>query len=943
MSIFVTPPEFDSRLRRKARPVSCSMLANRQYQFLFVSWMLVFSLPTVSLHPSNGAEIILDDFESPDLSWAAAGADCHVRPLRHERVTAEAHSGQGSEWIQVQADPGTFVYYSHPIGSARIIPELELSVWVKANRPGLQLLARVVFPRNVDPRTGQPLTTWIRGSSYSQVGQWEQLTLKNVATLMNRVTQMKRSEIGPEVDPREAFLDLAVLNVYGGFGVTSVWIDDLATQHQVDTSNFATGSTAPQVVVTRATSPVTDTPEEHLSESQQPGTIDPVQLEGSVLVAEGRPVFPRLMQYQGDSFELVHTLGMNGIVLPTVPTPDQLKSANQLGLWLVAPPPDLDQIDQIGPEFNTVLAWDLGHRLSTPDLDTTRRLADAVRRADPIAARPILCNVRAEHLRFSRYVDLLLIGRDTLHTSFDLREYGPWLYEQRELARPLTPVWAAMQTDVHPNLAAQWERMGVPDADQIGVEFEQMKLLAYTLIASGARGLCFASHRPISPDPAESSRAAALGLLNHELELLAPWVAAGKPVASVRSNDPQVHITVLGLERSRLVLPIRYVPDSQYAAGTLHAKAVSFVVPGVPSSTEAFLITPSRLKPLRQKRVTGGMRISLEHFGLTSAIVMTQDPLVVGRLTRQLAVQRVRHSRFAHDVALQMATDTETTVSQLAGFGALALNNNHLLSRARQSLGECQRRFHLGEYELATKHATEVMNWLNQVRRGTWEQASGRFRWPVASPVLMHFSTLPMHWELAHRLAEVGEEANQLAAGDFESLPHMLQHGWEQKVETQANLHGDVELTPHEHKTGSYSLHLRAWSNDPSQENLIVALPPVTVHSAMVTVEPGQFLKIQGWLKIPQPITGSRDGLIVAESVGGKSMGIHMQQTDDWQQFVLYRMADETGKVRIMFSLSGLGEAFVDAVSVHPMPYSPSTNPLNQQANRLQQMAPLSR
>ena len=244
------------------------------------------------------------------------------------------------------------------------------------------------------------------------------------------------------------------------------------------------------------------------------------------------------------------------------------------------------------------------------------------------------------------------------------------------------------------------------------------------------------------------------------------------------------------------MLPIRYVPDSQYAAGTLQSKAVSFVVPGVPSSTEAFLITPSRLKPLRQKRVTGGMRISLENFGLTSAIVMTQDPLVVGRLTRQLAVQRVRHSRFAHDVALQMATDTETTLSQIAGIGALALNNNHLLSRARQSLGECQQRFHLGEYELATKHATEVMRWLNQVRRATWEQASGRFRWPVASPVLMHFSTLPMHWELAHRLAEVDEGANQLAAGDFESLSHMLQHGWEQKVETQSNLHGDVELTP---------------------------------------------------------------------------------------------------------------------------------------------------
>ena len=927
-------------LRRRAVTFSfpCSVLAGWRCQILFVCWLAVLGHPMMSVLRSDGAETLVDGFESSDVSWSAAGADCHVRPLRHQRVTTEAHSGQGSEWIHIQAEPGTYVYYSHPIGLARVIPELELSVWVKASRSGLQLMARVVFPRNTEPRTGKPLTTWIRGSSYSQVGQWEQLSLHHVPTLVSRATQVMRSQIGPQVDPREAFLDLAVLNVYGGPNLTSVWIDDLATHHQVDTSNLRAGSVAPRSVVSRLTDHSMATAQP--TEARDPGTVDPAQLEGSVLVAGGRPLFPRLMQYHGESFELIRALAMNGIVLPMVPTPEQLESASRLGLWLVAPPPDTNQIDQIGPEFNSVLAWDVGHRLSTPDLDATRRLSNAVRRADPISARPVLCNVHSEHLRFSRYANVLLVGRDTLQTSFDLREYGPWLYEQRKLARPLTPVWAAMQTDIHPDLIAQWKGMGVPGAEQIGVESEQMRLLAYTLIASGARGLCFASHHRISPDVAMSSRAAALGLLNLELELLAPWAAAGKPVASVRTSDPQVHVTVLGLERSRLVLPIRYVPDSQYTAGALDGKTVSFIVPGVPSSSEALLVTSSRLKPLRQKRVTGGMRISLEDFDLASAIVMTQDPLVVGRLTRQLAAQSVRRSRFAHDVATQTATTAEATLAQLSGAGAAAPNGNTLLSLARQSLGQCQQRFRAGEYELATEYAEHVMRRLSQVRRATWEQASGQFRWPVASPVLMHFSTLPMHWELARRLASVSEGTNELAAGDFESLTHMLQHGWEQEIETQPNLQGDVELTPHECKTGNYSLHLRAWSNDPSQRNPIVAVPPVVVRSAAVRAEPGQLLRIQGWVKIPQPIVGSRDGLLIAESAGGNNMGIRIRQTNDWQQFVLYRTANETGQLRIMFSLGGLGEAFVDTVSLHPIHYSPAADESIQQAMRLRQVLP---
>ena len=69
-------------------------------------------------------------------------------------------------------------------------------------------------------------------------------------------------------------------------------------------------------------------------------------------------------------------------------------------------------------------------------------------------------------------------------------------------------------------------------------------------------------------------------------------------------------------------------------------------------------------------------------------------------------------------------------------------------------------------------------------------------------------------------------------------------------------------------------------------------------------------------------------------------MGIRIRQTNDWQQFVLYRTANETGRLRIMFSLGGLGEAFVDTVSLHPIHYSPAADESIQQAMRLRQVLP---
>ncbi|MBI3836940.1 MAG: hypothetical protein HY288_03275, partial [Planctomycetia bacterium] len=162
--------------------------------------------------------VLRDDFEGPETSWSYAADDASYKVEAHQRVQQNAHAGRWCERLAVRGNNGTYIYYAHPIGSARVINELRASVWLKADRPGLQILARVVLPRSSDPRSGNPLSTLIRGTGYTQVGAWQQLRIENVPQLLERQVRVLRTQFGPQVDAREAYVDRVLLNVYGGPG-----------------------------------------------------------------------------------------------------------------------------------------------------------------------------------------------------------------------------------------------------------------------------------------------------------------------------------------------------------------------------------------------------------------------------------------------------------------------------------------------------------------------------------------------------------------------------------------------------------------------------------------------------------------------------------------------------------------------------------------------------
>src|SRR5581483_1277517 len=154
-----------------------------------------------------------------------------------------AHTGQSAEHLQLTLDQGTYLYYHYPIGRAPLGEELSASLWLKADRPGIQLLSRVVLPKERNPNNlDEPLTALLRGDLYQTQNRWQRLELRRPARLAKQQQQIMRTQHHRDVDFTDAYIDRLMLNLCAGPGVLQVWIDDLEIGPVTEATPFQTTS-----------------------------------------------------------------------------------------------------------------------------------------------------------------------------------------------------------------------------------------------------------------------------------------------------------------------------------------------------------------------------------------------------------------------------------------------------------------------------------------------------------------------------------------------------------------------------------------------------------------------------------------------------------------------------------------------------------------------------
>ena len=874
------------------------------------------------------AQSSADGFEGAEPSWRFAEADAAYRVEAHQRSRQAAHTGAAGELVRFQSGTGRFIYLVHEITPIHIIDELQPTVWVRADKPGIRFLARIVFPHISDPHTGKPVTRLVAGSTYTQQGSWQQLRIDQLTKLVQAVVRPMRSQLGSHIDTREPYVDRLLLNVYAGPGRTSVSIDDLELPNAVAVTNVADG---------RPLSAAADTPAEQPPRPR-------VQLSGNVLLIDDHPFFPRMIEYQGESFAFLKGLGFNVVRLTSVATDAQLAEARRAEVWLVCPPPPLKQDDEgessatvFDDRYDPVLAWHFGQGLSSRNLEAMRQWVEQVRRADENVARPLICDPSddlAQYCRAINFGGILMVHRYLLGTTFELADFGTWLRTRPRLGLAGMPVWATLETQHSRELSEQISLLSAGQAPEPTVGLEQMQLMVQSALAAGVRGLCFASRSPLdAEDPATRTRAMILSLVNIQLHAIRSWVSVGTVTPQIRAantggENPGITGGVLQAGHARLLLPLWTGTGAQYVADQLSGNRITFVVPGAPEDNTAYEITEGGLQSLDRKRNVGGVHVIDNEFGPTSLILLSNG-IAVAAMNQGLPNAAPKAAQLERDLANYRFAKVQEIDRQLARLADRVLDAPRLLEQARRELDEAEKNYAQHDWMSTCVSIRRAMRPLRLIERAHWEKAIASLGSPAVSPLVATFEELPYHWLLARELVSLGRSRSVLPQGDLENLRTVWNAGWRLYKHAQPGLQTMGEITKENHQSGEACLHLTVKAVDPDIRPTMLESPAIWVSTPPIHAVAGQWYRIHGWVQVPKAIEASLDGLLILDSLGREPLAERIGKTEGWKEFTMYRAAPASGPWQVTIAMTGLGEAWIDGVTIELLRSPPRKQPLS--------------
>ena len=1014
-----------------------------------------------------------------------------------------------------------------PIPKARVLDELKVSVPVRANQPGATLRLRVTLPRSLDQNTGRPLQFFLLGSTYARAGRWDNLQMDEIPRRINRHLFVLRAEHGPQVDPREAYVDQVGVILYVGRDPTEIEIGSPVIQGLVPVAeewlaprsgpspgkgecSHIYGGDSPMVQLQEAlrrTNPTghgggqpsdggtaegnppglpknwsatnsrlippdfqgpislagqaggeTAGPEDPSKPSTKlavppagnallgdrhdfdsagslpsPGFagisqreqdpeesgIQPAQflttfeqsvtppatggqiprgpnsslqtvisadnpglpgpqypdrpfqsnpprasghtipgsslanreavppgaagseggprLVGSTLMDGFRPIFPRLITWQGEPLLFIRQLGMNGIWIAEEAPPGVLGEAWKLGLWAVAAPPQRSSMDSQPPSadgdtlwppgwvgWNRLLAWNLGHQRGRADLPHLQQLTELLRSSSARSDAPTVCHVLEGTRELSRMCDVLVFERPMWEESLSLMVWWEWLRRRAELARPGTPFWCGIPVQLAPWITAQLHLAGLPLYPV--PSWQALRVATFLGIGAGARGIVFTTaERLDATDNLSQWRQTNLQLLQTELEMIEPFLSGGTLAGQVPSSDGRYLGILLRTERARLLIPVDLCSAGQGTEQrTGNPQPPSFTVPGIPEAYRAYLLIPGSLRPLRHRRTAGGILLQLDECPLGGHILLTNEPMVVTAMNQRAAQAGPTAAGLLRRLVRQeweLLPQSQRAPAQLASFSREGGLTTGEISRM---LGESDDQFRLGNYAASWQAAEKAIRRLqDQSRQPSLSFPPGErsvlvshpSRWVSGPPQTSETTTV------ATKTFITGP--NLLPGGDLEDLSLLLQEGWRHYQTPGEPAVAEVFQSSEAAFRGRGGLVLRVTAAPDQPPATLLEAPPVWFVTPTLPPPSAEWIRIGLRVKIPQEIQATVEGLVVADSYGGLPMGIRLRKTEGWKRVELYRRVPPGRPLEVLVALAGYGTAYIDEMSIEPLPAAP--------------------
>ena len=167
---------------------------------------------------------------------------------------------------------------------------------------------------------------------------------------------------------------------------------------------------------------------------------------------------------------------------------------------------------------------------------------------------------------------------------------------------------------------------------------------------------------------------------------------------------------------------------------------------------------------------------------------------------------------------------------------------------------------------------------------------------------------------MAQQASQAEWQANALAGAEFENLDQLMKNSWENVRTTDPEVETLVELSPLAAVAGKFGLKITSATSQ--HKPGLTQIAPLKIISGPVAIPASKMIRSHGWVKMDKPLSGTNEGLLVFDSLGGREMGQRIRSTNGWEEVVFYRAATEATELRLNFVLTGMGQVMLDEFTI---------------------------
>ena len=494
--------------------------------------------------PAGSAQVFRDGFETPEPTWEREHTDTVIRLLEQDRSQRAVHGGRLSEHFHFDAAPGSQFFVSYATPKIPVTNESRVGLYVRADRAGARVHARIVLPADVDPETKAPSYVLVAGTVFDQVDRWQKLELVEMMPAIERQARVLRVSTRRPVKLDGAYLERVVVNLLGGPGESQVYLDDLEIE-PVPASVLAARvkGKEPQEKTGAAAK---DRP----SNGKKAAANAPLlRLERNLLEKKGRdgiyrPWFPTAIDAPGASAAALRDAGFDVLIDSMKTDPEKLRPAVKRGALIMAklsgaegdlaPQRIVEAINDY-PLRDSVAFWHLGSQLGkrrttaarAEELAVVREALSAVRNLEDDVSHLTLASAVGDldlYTRAPEGVDMLAIEPRFWGASQDLLESYRYM-NQRRLMTVRSNLglffwgWipASTPTEVVRNI---WGDDTPPSWGSPPVQPSQLRQMTYLALAAGHRGIAFQGDADLTRGNSFGrALLIEMGFLNFEMDL----------------------------------------------------------------------------------------------------------------------------------------------------------------------------------------------------------------------------------------------------------------------------------------------------------------------------------------------------------------------------------------------------------------------------------------